>query len=118
MKRQVMQLPEQQWTMVRGDTRFGLEHRGRVYLFASEECRREFLANPDAYSPALSGLDPVVFLEQNQSVPGTSKHGLEYRGQFYLFSNEQTMNRFRQRADLYVTGVQQAMQGAPGRMVR
>jgi YHS domain-containing protein/thiol-disulfide isomerase/thioredoxin len=117
MKRQVSQLPEAQWKMVRGDARFGLEHRGRVYLFASDECRREFLANPDVYSPALSGLDPVVYLEQQQSVPGTSQHGLEYKGQFYLFSSEQTMNRFRQRADLYSTGVQQAMQGTPGRMV-
>lgn len=104
--------------MIPGDARYPLEHRGKVYLFANEECRKAFYDNPDYYSPALAGLDPVLFLERSQSAPGTIKHGVEYNGQIYLFSSEQTLNRFRQHAEQYATGVRQAMQSFPGRMVR
>lgn len=116
--RQVTQLPEAQWKMIPGDKRYGLEHRGKVYLFATEECRQAFYENPDHYSPALAGLDPVLFLERSQSTPGTINHGVEYNGQIYLFSSEHTLNRFRQHAEQYATGVRQAMQPAPSRMIR
>lgn len=109
---------KRQWQWAPGDVRFGAVHRDRTYLFANQACRDEFMANPDAYSPALSGLDPVLHLEQSQSVPGKRQYALEYKGHFYLFSNEQTLNRFWQNADQYTAGVQQAMQLGQGRIVR
>ena len=109
---------KRQWQWAQGDIRYGAEHRGRTYLFASQACQQEFLANPDSYSPVLSGMDPVLHLEQMQSVPGKRQYALEYKGQFYLFSNEQTLNRFWQNADQYTAGVQQAMHSGQGRMVR
>ena len=109
---------KRQWQWAQGDVRFGAVHRGRTYLFANQACRDEFLTHPDAYSPALSGMDPVLHLEQSQSVPGKRQYALEYKGQFYLFSNEQTLNRFWQNADQYSIGVQQAMQAGQGRLLR
>jgi YHS domain-containing protein/thiol-disulfide isomerase/thioredoxin len=109
---------KRQWQWAQGDIRYGAEHRGRTYLFVNQACQQEFLANPDAYSPVLSGMDPVLHLEQAQSVPGKRQYALEYKGQFYLFSNEQTLNRFWQNADQYTAGVQQAMNSGQGRMVR
>jgi YHS domain-containing protein len=109
---------KRQWQWAQGDIRYGAEHRGRTYLFVSQTCQQEFLANPDAYSPVLSGMDPVLHLEQAQSVPGKRQYALEYKGQFYLFSNEQTLNRFWQNAEQYTAGVQQAMQAGHGRIVR
>ena len=45
---------------VRGNPSFGAVHRGRTYLFVSAEDQQKFLANPDHYSPVVSGNDPVL----------------------------------------------------------
>lgn len=94
---------------VRGDVRYGAIHRGRTYLFAGEQERQQFLANPDSYSPVFSGMDPVVMLESKQSVEGSRKFGFEYRGAFYLFSSKETMQKFSSQPDHFAAGVRQAM---------
>ena len=65
---------------VQGKVEIGMEHRGRLYLFASEQQREQFAANPDAFAPVFSGLDPVLMLDQNQAVNGSRKYGFKYRG--------------------------------------
>ncbi len=94
---------------VRGDVKYGAIHRGRTYLFVGEGQRQQFLANPDAYSPVFSGMDPVAFLDSKQTIEGSRRFGFEYRGAFYLFSSSETMQKFASQPDRYAVGVRQAM---------
>ena len=95
------------WTA--GNPALGIVHRGRTYLFAGEAERNQFWADPDGYSPVFAGLDPVLLLEAQQSVPGTRQYGYEYGGLFYLFSSKETMDRFASSPNSYAAGVRQAM---------
>ncbi len=94
---------------VRGDVRFGAIHRGRTYLFVNDQKRQQFLADPDAYSPVFSGIDPVMFLDDQQSLEGSRRFGYEYRGAFYLFSSAESMQKFASQPDQYSGKVRQAM---------
>src|SRR5690606_4246991 len=94
---------------IAGNTQFGAIHRGRTFLFTGEEQRQQFLANPDAYCPVFSGVDPVLLLDSNQVVEGSRRFGFDYRGAFYLFSSEESMNKFKSQPDVYAAGVRQAM---------
>jgi protein disulfide-isomerase len=94
---------------VAGNPQFGVVHRGRTFLFTNDAQRQQFLANPDAYSPVFSGMDPVLMLDQNQAVEGSRKFGYEYRGAFYLFHNKETMAHFANNPDRYSAQVRQAM---------
>jgi protein disulfide-isomerase len=97
------------WKWVAGDPRYGAIHRGRTYWFAGQKEQQQFLANPDYYSPVLSGLDPVMALDHKQSIPGIREHSLDYDNQFYMFSSEATLQQFSANPEKYATGVRQAM---------
>ena len=92
-----------------GNPKFGAVHRGRTFLFTGPQQQQQFLANPDAYCPVFSGMDPVMLLDANQVVEGSRRYGFEYRGAFYLFANQDSMNRFKANPDTYAAGVRQAM---------
>jgi YHS domain-containing protein len=92
-----------------GSTQFGAIHRGRTYLFASDEQRKQFLANPDSFSPVFAGYDPVLLLDRQQSVAGSRKFGFRYGDAFYLFSSAETKARFEASPQTYAAGVRQAM---------
>ncbi len=94
------------WRWAKGDVKWGAIHRGRTYLFVNQAARDTFLAEPDKYSPALSGADPVLAVETQQVVPGTREYAVEYEGQFYLFSNEQSLKKFWSNADGYAKGAE------------
>jgi protein disulfide-isomerase len=102
---------ENRWQ--RGDARWGCYHRGRTYLFASAANRDEFLANGDAYAPALSGIDPVLAIDSNVVEPGQREFGIDFQGRFYLFSSEDNLRKFWAEADRYAAGVRQAMNAGP-----
>lgn len=103
----------------KGDVRWGCYHRGRTYLFTSAEKRDTFLADPDVYAPALSGIDPVLAIDANQAVPGKQEFGIEYDDKFYLFSSEQNLRKFYSQPQRYADGVRQAMLSAPaGRLLK
>jgi YHS domain-containing protein/thiol-disulfide isomerase/thioredoxin len=97
------------WKWVPGDARYGAIHRGRTYWFAGPKEQQQFLANPDFYSPALSGLDPVMAIDHRQSVPGIREHSLDYDNQFYMFSSEATLQQFSANPERYANGARQAM---------
>lgn len=102
-----------------GDVRWGCYHRGRTYLFASQQARDEFLKAGDEFAPALSGIDPVLAIDGNQVVAGKQEFGIEYEQQFYLFSSEENLRKFFNRPQHYATGVRQAMNATPeGRELR
>jgi YHS domain-containing protein len=108
---------QEKW--VKGDARFGARHRGRTYLFASKQHAEKFFANPDQYSPVLSGYDPILLLEGKQWVAGERQHGIWLeKNRMYLFSSEQTLKRFWEEREQWVPLAEQAMQEQAANRVR
>lgn len=103
----------QKWTP--GDRRWGVIHQGRVYLFAGPNEQARFYANPDAYAPVNSGNDVIVALETGQAAPGLRQHGVYYGNRIYLFSSEQSLQKFEREPDRYAVAAQQTLRYAAGR---
>jgi thiol-disulfide isomerase/thioredoxin/YHS domain-containing protein len=101
----------------RGDAAFGALHRGMTYLFVSAAEQQKFLAKPDAYSPIISGHDPVAVVEEAKLVPGKRDIGMKCGDQMILFSSKENYEKFRRDQQRYMIGLQQAMQ-AGGTMRR
>jgi YHS domain-containing protein/thiol-disulfide isomerase/thioredoxin len=106
------------WKWVAGDPRWGVVHRGHTYWFAGPEEQKQFWTDPDRYTPALSGMDPVLALDHKQQVPGKREHSLDYDGLFYMFASEATLQQFTANPQRYSTGVRQAMGIPRGRLVK
>jgi YHS domain-containing protein len=106
------------WKWVPGDPRWGVVHRGHTYWFATAEEQKQFWTDPDRYTPALSGNDPVLALDHKQQVPGKREHSLDYDGLFYMFASEATLQQFTANPQRYSTGVRQAMGIPRGRLVK
>lgn len=100
-------LDREDW--VRGDRRWGAHHRGQTYLFHSAAAQQRFLSDPDRFSPALAGFDPIVFVEQNRYEMGERAHGVRYKGQMFLFETEQNLKKFWSAPWKYSQVVHQAM---------
>jgi YHS domain-containing protein/thiol-disulfide isomerase/thioredoxin len=94
---------------VRGDTQWGVRHRGRVYLFQSAAAQQRFLENPDRYAPLLAGYDPVIFSEQGTYSEGYRAHGIRYEDHIILFASEETLEQFSRDPRRYVPVIYQAM---------
>jgi protein disulfide-isomerase len=94
---------------VKGNKKFGAIHRGRLYLFASTDAQKAFLADPDRYAPALSGYDPVVFNDTQKLVDGKRSIGLCYNGQVYVFASEASLQKFMTSPKPFADTVYQAM---------
>jgi protein disulfide-isomerase len=107
-----------QWKWVPGDPRWGIVHRGRTYWFASQAEQQMFWTDPDRYSPALSGMDPVMAIDHKQQVPGKREHSIDYDNLFYMFANEATLQQFTANPERYAVGVREAMGIPRGRLVR
>jgi thiol-disulfide isomerase/thioredoxin/YHS domain-containing protein len=92
---------KQQW--IPGDRRWGATHRGRTYLFAGPEEQKRFFADPDRYAPAISGNDIILALEQGRAVPGFRQHGVFFGNRIYLFSSEETLQKFTKNPQPYAS---------------
>lgn len=90
---------QHKWTP--GKREFGRVYRGRTYLFGSEDALKKFEQNPDRYAPVAAGFDPVVSLDQGQTMLGKREHGVFYEDRVYLFANEQSLDRFKQNPQRY-----------------
>jgi protein disulfide-isomerase len=106
------------WKWVAGDPRYGVVHVGRTYWFAGPSEQQQFLADPHRYSPALSGMDPVMAVDHRQQVPGKREHSIDYDNLFYMFSSEATLQQFAASPERYSTSVRQAMGIPRGRLAR
>lgn len=93
----------------RGDVRFGAIHRGRTYLFASAAEQTKFLANPDRFSPIISGNDPVVALEKGEAVPGKRELGIMCGERMILFSSQESYDKFVKDSKRYSSEIRQAL---------
>ena len=99
-----------------GDPTFGIVHRDRTYLFASEAALNEFRSDPDVFSPLLAGYDPVLYHDGGELVDGLPKHGV-FMGRLpnqrvVLFSNPTTRATFQANPQQYLETVRQAMNTA------
>ncbi len=93
-----------------GHTSFGAVHRGRTYLFLGPQERDKFLADPDRFSPVLSGLDPVHAIDNQQSVPGKREYGVfGADGRIYLFADEASRAKFEQNEQHYTAAASQVL---------
>jgi YHS domain-containing protein len=99
------------WT--EGRAQWGVQHRGRTYLFAGAEQQAAFLAEPDRYAPALSGDDPVLVFEAGKSSPGRRAYGVTFQSRVYLFSSAETRAAFTANPERYVARVEVAERRAP-----
>ena len=89
-----------QWAI--GDKTWGVVHRGRTYLFLGPAEKEKFLANPDRYSPAFSGNDPVLAVDNQIVAPGRRSCGVYgIDGRVYLFVDEASLKRFNDNPKRY-----------------
>lgn len=93
---------------IEGRAQWGVQHRGRTYLFAGADEQQRFLANPDRYAPALSGDDVVVAFEAGSQIPGQRRYGVTYQSRIYLFSSLETRSRFAANPQAYASRVRLA----------
>jgi len=70
------------------------KHDGRVYHFATAEARAAFAQDPEHYLPADQGRCPVRKVEADESVVGSPRFGVHYRGRVYLCVDEAARRRF------------------------
>ena len=105
-----------QW--VDGDPNLGVRHRGRVFIFASQDAMLKFQSEPDLHSPVLVGFDPVLFHKTGMLVEGKAKHGM-FMGsgpsqRVILFCSEATRAEFQKAPEVFLRTVQIAMgRGVP-----
>lgn len=95
------------WT--KGNPQWGAVHRGRTYLFTTEAEQQKFLADPDRFSPMLSGCDPVIFAQTGQLVEGKRSFGLTYRKQLFLFTEAAARDAFERSPETFAGNAYQAM---------
>jgi thiol-disulfide isomerase/thioredoxin/YHS domain-containing protein len=105
-------MERRQWAT--GNRAWGAVHRGRTYLFVGPDEKEKFLANPDFYSPVLSGYDPVLALDNQMLVPGRREYGFfGPDNRVYLFADEASLKRFEANPRRYAAEAVQAQAGAP-----
>ena len=70
------------------------------------------MADPDRFSPVLSGYDPIEYIDGGRLVPGNREHGIWFGGKIYLFTDEPTLERFRRSPDYYAQRAHEIMMKA------
>ena len=66
-----------------------------------------------------AGLDPVMLTDAGETVAGRREHGVVYRKRVYLFSSEDSLERFWQDPERFASPIRQAMEsGDVGRLFR
>jgi thioredoxin-related protein/YHS domain-containing protein/ElaB/YqjD/DUF883 family membrane-anchored ribosome-binding protein len=98
---------EKKWK--KGQPQFGVMHRRRTFLFASEIEQKKFLLEPDRFSPVMTGYDPVKFMQTGELVDGSPAYSLTYRKQVYLFTSDAALKSFWQNPAQFNEGLRQAM---------
>jgi thioredoxin-related protein len=101
----------EKWKWVKGDRRWGVNHRGRDYLFAGPEEQRRFFADPDRYAPVASGTDVVLSSDQGQTVPGLRDYGVVFGNRVFLFSSQASLDAFSRNPNAYANRALEALRG-------
>lgn len=86
----------------RGSREHVWEYHGIEYQFASRDELLDFRSDPELYAPRLLGCDPVLLFETDRAVAGSTRYAAYYDGELYLFTTQESRQRFRQRPTRYV----------------
>jgi thiol-disulfide isomerase/thioredoxin len=88
---------------VKGSSAFAVRHRGRVYNCVSEKARQTLLADPDRYTPCLSGFDLVHFCKTGTLIDGEVTFGRiqSQTDRVFLFANEANCKEFERDSEYY-----------------
>ena len=100
---------QERW--VKGDPRWGAVHLGRTYLFLSQQHQQRFLADPDRYSPVLSGYDSTRYVDRGELVRDMPAR-MWFRGKIYLFADEEWLDRFSAAPEVYAQRAHEIMMAA------
>ncbi len=93
---------------VAGSRRWTATYQGRTYLLSGPEQHQRFLTNPSRYCPMLSGMDPVLAVDENRAVFGLTEFCVVYDGRLYMFSGSYSLARFRQNPHRYASAIHQS----------
>lgn len=93
---------------VSGNPRWTATHQGRTYALSGPEQHQRFITNPSRYCPVLSGMDPVLAVDENREVLGQTECCVVYDGRLYMFSGAYSLARFRQNPKRYASAVHQS----------
>lgn len=85
---------------VKPNPQISATHRGRIYYFATEAAKQEFVENPERYAVAFGGCDPVQFVRTQQAVEG--RFLAEYEGRFFMFASRENHEAFKANPDRYI----------------
>ena len=107
---------------MKGDSKFGCVHRGRVYIFGDEAKLELFKSSPDKFSPVLAGYDPVEFHESGTLVDGQEENGV-FMGKapeqkIVLFSSKETRKLFQSDPQKYMSTIRTAVRRSEQQKVR
>lgn len=94
-------LNESRWT--RGEPRFADSHEGVVYWFRSQQELDKFRRNPDRFTPALRGCDPVGLRDRDDVQVGAIEFAATYSGRTYFFTSAANRDTFVVNPDRYST---------------
>lgn len=81
-------------SLVPGKPEFAVKYRGKLLYFSSAETMQAFKANPGKYWPTKDGACPVTLAEEGRVVEGQLQHAAMFRGQLWLTSSPEKMQRF------------------------
>lgn len=77
-------------------------HKGRLYHFASAECKAAFDESPEMYAVAYGGCDPVHYLKTREPLVG--RYLADCDGRFYLFASHENLEEFNSHPEIYAPG--------------
>jgi YHS domain-containing protein len=79
---------------VKGDPAVRAVYDGRTYVFANEQGKKMFEANPAKYVPALGGDCVVALVKMGKRVPGDIRNAAIHDGRLFLFSSAEARKMF------------------------
>lgn len=81
-------------SLVAGKPEYSLKYRGKLLYFSSPQLMQTFQANPGKYWPTKDGACPVTMAEEGRAVEGQLQYAAMFRGQLWLTSSPEKMQRF------------------------
>lgn len=81
-------------SLVNGKPEFSVKYRGKLLYFSSPQQMQTFKTNPNKYWPTKDGACPVTLAEEGRIVEGQLQYAAMFRGQLWLTSTAEKMQRF------------------------
>lgn len=83
-----------QGKLVTGKKEFVVLHKGVAYLLSDVGEKQQFEADPERFTPAMHGFDPVAYRDQSAMVSGMLEHIQVHRSRVFVFQTAENRDRF------------------------